>query len=95
MFDTPENELTKPYGVWMRAPLRKPTKLIGSRWLRDGSQVDQIRSKNSVEGDGVMVNQYPRNQEFVTMHGVNQGDNEDHNKVVGVNQASLKKIQSN
>lgn len=36
LFDTPEQELTKPYGVWMRAPLRRQTKLIGERWLRYG-----------------------------------------------------------
>lgn len=37
LFDNPDSEIVKPYGSWMRAPLRRPTKLIGARWLRDGN----------------------------------------------------------
>lgn len=37
LFEKPEDEIIKPYGVWMRAPLRRPTKLIGAKWLREGS----------------------------------------------------------
>lgn len=36
LFDKPENEIVRPYGSWMRAPLRKQTKLIGAKWLRTG-----------------------------------------------------------
>lgn len=35
LFDTPESEIVKPYGSWIRAPLRRQTKLIGARWLCD------------------------------------------------------------
>ncbi|KAM6586913.1 hypothetical protein CsatA_009518 [Cannabis sativa] len=34
LFDTPAHEITKPYGEWMRAPLRRRTKLIGAQWLQ-------------------------------------------------------------
>lgn len=37
LFDIPHNEIVNPCGVWMRAPLKKQSKLIGSRWLRDDS----------------------------------------------------------
>lgn len=37
IFDTPEQEITKPYGAWMRAPFKKQTNMIGARWLRDGN----------------------------------------------------------
>lgn len=37
LFDTPENEITRPFGTWMRAPLRKPARLIGAKWIRDGN----------------------------------------------------------
>lgn len=36
LFDTPETEIIKSYGAWMRAPFRKQTRLIGSKWLRNG-----------------------------------------------------------
>lgn len=49
MFDTPENEIIKPYGVWMRAPLRRQTKLIGAKWSRDGSE--EV-SRRNVTGEG-------------------------------------------
>lgn len=37
LFEKTEEEITKPYGVWMRAPLRRQTKLIGAKWLKEGS----------------------------------------------------------
>lgn len=36
LFEKPENEIVRPYGIWMRAPLRRQTKLIGAKWLRTG-----------------------------------------------------------
>lgn len=44
----PEKEIVKPYRVWMRTPLKKQTKLIGFRWLRDGSTDD---GRKTIEGD--------------------------------------------
>ncbi|WOH09154.1 hypothetical protein DCAR_0728609 [Daucus carota subsp. sativus] len=38
LFEVPEKEISRPYGVWMRAPLRRQTNLIGSKWLRNGSE---------------------------------------------------------
>lgn len=48
LFDVPEKEIVKSHGVWMRTPLKKQTKLIGSRWLRDGSTDD---GRKTVDGD--------------------------------------------
>uniref|UniRef100_A0A803PUY5 Zinc knuckle CX2CX4HX4C domain-containing protein n=1 Tax=Cannabis sativa TaxID=3483 RepID=A0A803PUY5_CANSA len=36
LFDTPTNEITKLYCEWMRAPLRRRTKLLGAQWMRTG-----------------------------------------------------------
>lgn len=44
LFDTPESEIVKPYGVWMRAPLRRQTKLTGAKWLRDDNEESSRRN---------------------------------------------------
>lgn len=51
MFDTPEAEIVKPYGAWMRAPFRKPVKQIGARWLRDGGTQVETKSTNQETGE--------------------------------------------
>lgn len=38
VFEVVENEITRSYGVWMRAPLRRQNNLIGSKWLRNGTE---------------------------------------------------------
>lgn len=48
LFDKPENEIVRPYGAWMRAPLRRQTKMIGAKWLRTGE--DEFTSE---KGTGV------------------------------------------
>lgn len=35
LFDTPEGDIVKPYGSWMRAPLRRQTRMVGEKWLRN------------------------------------------------------------
>lgn len=50
LFDTPENEIVKPYGTWMRASFHRQTKLIGAKWLRTGNEEDD-RNKQSELGD--------------------------------------------
>ncbi|XP_062089022.1 uncharacterized protein LOC133795584 [Humulus lupulus] len=47
-FDTPEDELVQPYGEWMRAPLRRQTKLIGAQWLRT-SISEELPSQSTAE----------------------------------------------
>lgn len=45
LFDTPINEIVRPYGVWMRAQPRRQSNLIGSKWLRnDGELVSESSS---------------------------------------------------
>lgn len=48
LFDTPENEITKPYGAWMRAPFRRQAKLIGAKWLRTGIEDDDRREQSEL-----------------------------------------------
>uniref|UniRef100_A0A803P5J8 DUF4283 domain-containing protein n=1 Tax=Cannabis sativa TaxID=3483 RepID=A0A803P5J8_CANSA len=36
LFDTPETDIAKPYGIFMKALYRKQSKLIGAQWLRSG-----------------------------------------------------------
>lgn len=38
LFEKPENEIVKPYGVWIRASWRRQAKLIVSKWLRNGDE---------------------------------------------------------
>lgn len=83
LFDTPTEEISKPYGPWMRAPLRRQTKMIGSKWLREFITDD----RNPVAGETWSTNEGmyhdPQNQEenmhegenygIVTTQGVNAG----------------------
>lgn len=38
LFVTPEHEILKPYGAWMRAPFKRQIKPIGAKWLRNGNE---------------------------------------------------------
>lgn len=80
LFDTPEEEIIKPYGAWMRAPIRRQTKLIGAQWLHDGNGNSD---RNTVPGElqqGVTVpKSSPQNQEAVRM-GVDNG--KDNNQII-------------
>ncbi|WOG87678.1 hypothetical protein DCAR_0206909 [Daucus carota subsp. sativus] len=49
LFDTPENEITRPYGAGMRAQLRRQNNLIGSKWLRNG---EEPNSESVASGSG-------------------------------------------
>ncbi|KAF4355830.1 hypothetical protein G4B88_025000 [Cannabis sativa] len=61
-FDQPLEQMVKPYGIGMKAQLKKKNYLIGAQWLRTGREEDGGvdggggGSKNSVDGGGVMVN---------------------------------------
>ncbi|KAK1390943.1 hypothetical protein POM88_019121 [Heracleum sosnowskyi] len=57
LFVVPENEITKPYGDWMRAPFKRQIKLIGAKWLRNGSEGG---SRSSGEGRMDGRNQDPQ-----------------------------------
>lgn len=71
LFDTSESDITKPYGVWMRAPFIKQTKLIEEKWLRHEVHDDDRNSGVSGEGSqgyggpaqpNQTGNQAPKNQ---------------------------------
>ncbi|KAL8104293.1 hypothetical protein AgCh_028496 [Apium graveolens] len=38
IFDTPLEEIEKPYGVWMRAEPRRRNHTMGAKWLRQGGK---------------------------------------------------------
>lgn len=38
LFEVSESEVTKPYGTWMRSPLRRSNMMFGSKWLRYGTE---------------------------------------------------------
>lgn len=38
IFDTPIENIEKPYGIWMKAEPRRRNSTIGSKWLRQGNQ---------------------------------------------------------
>lgn len=79
LFEKMENEISKPYGAWMRAPLKKQVKPIGAKWLRNGEvgnnsgTTSQSQDKQSREDDGNPdPNFTPTNTEAVE-NGANQG----------------------
>lgn len=41
LFDTPEQDIIKPYGAWLRAPFKRQVKPIGAKWLRNGGEESQ------------------------------------------------------
>lgn len=54
LFITPENEITKPYGAWMRAPLKRQVKPIGASdsetaWKISAMVQIQVKCKVSTE----------------------------------------------
>lgn len=64
IFDTPESELTRPYGAWMRAPFRRQMKMIGSKWLRNGE--DDVAGTDSVGSSSVSGEKFtPTNKEMM------------------------------
>lgn len=55
LFDSPDGEISKPYGAWMRAPLRRQPRLIGARWLRKGNGDGRNSSTEETwQGNGKM-----------------------------------------
>lgn len=62
LFDTLENEITRSDGAWMRAPLRRQTKIIGAKWLRNGrGEVDRSSGSEKSQGWNGEANFIPRN----------------------------------
>lgn len=51
LFDMQEGEISKTFGPWMRATLRRQIKMIGARWLRDGNE-DGRNSSTDEEWNG-------------------------------------------
>lgn len=80
LFDTPENEIVKPYGSWMRAPLRRQTKLIGEKWLRNG--VEEIGRNSSTVSSAsrstVQINSYNYGEKSVPEYQQNNKEGENH-----------------
>ncbi|KAF4357430.1 hypothetical protein F8388_011168 [Cannabis sativa] len=67
-FDTPAKMLIKPYGAWMRAQPRRRNNLVGSQWLRDGNETDEMfvgRFHGDRATDSVLLQQQPRREEGV------------------------------
>ncbi|KAK1372956.1 hypothetical protein POM88_029149 [Heracleum sosnowskyi] len=64
LFTTPEAEISKPYGDFMRAPFKRHVKPIGAKWLRNGTDVnrqDAFSGNSQVHTGGGGSNQDPRN----------------------------------
>lgn len=56
LFDTPTEQIEKPYGAWMRVEHRRKTHTIGSKWLRQGGVTVQSPAagsgSKSISGNG-------------------------------------------
>lgn len=99
LFEVPEKEIVKPYGSWMRAPFKKQTNLIGSRWLRDGSDdISDDSGWNTVASgvDGERKNESftPQNQGAVVT-AENQGQDRSQDRDTGANAEFLKQTNPN
>lgn len=55
LFEKSEEEIMKPYGSWMRAPLKRQVKPVGAKWLRNGEVGDSSETR--------FQDQYKRNEE--------------------------------
>ncbi|KAM6559477.1 hypothetical protein CsatA_028716 [Cannabis sativa] len=45
LYDTPADEIVKPYGLWMKAPNRRQNFLTASPWLRSGKTATQASNE--------------------------------------------------
>ncbi|KAL8088979.1 hypothetical protein AgCh_038659 [Apium graveolens] len=50
LFEKAENEIVKPFGAWMRAPLRKQVKPVGAKWLRTGEDGSSFMAGKQAQG---------------------------------------------
>lgn len=70
----------KPYGAWMRAPLKRQVKPIGAKWLRSGETGDSLDSTWQAQGNQKGEhndNQHPKctpQNKASVVHGENYGD---------------------
>lgn len=89
LFEVPENEITKPYGVWMRAPLRRPNMEIGSKWLRNGADDSSFKematsgaSGSNTKGSVMVEKSVPKNTGSDEA-GLKKGDSVNQNNAAG------------
>lgn len=59
LFHTPEAEIVKLYGSWMRAPFRNHVKPIGAKWLRNGASYGGRNSESQFQANSSNSNQDP------------------------------------
>lgn len=50
IFDTPLENIERPYGIWMKAEPRRRNHVIGSKWLRQGGQIPATSGMTEMEG---------------------------------------------
>ncbi|KAL8148377.1 hypothetical protein AgCh_005665 [Apium graveolens] len=78
LFETPEAEITKPYGHWMRSPPRKHVKPIRSKWLcnqmDEGGRSIKFQFQNGEGSSSHILHVTPPNQGSFTL-GEISGDN--------------------
>lgn len=74
LFDTPEAEIVKPYGAWMRAPFKKQVKPIGAKWLHTENGDEDMPATTTEFQNGSGSNQDPsfppQNQDAVGRGGI-------------------------
>lgn len=57
VFEVPANEITRPYGPWMKAMPRRQHYLGGSKWLRTGSSWQQSEKDRSMDVNGTVMDE--------------------------------------
>ncbi|KAL8099685.1 hypothetical protein AgCh_032086 [Apium graveolens] len=100
LFEIPESEIQRPFGAWMRAPLSRNIDLVGSKWLRNGTEkmvtrkgtpgtTVQAESKRTIE-TGKLV---PDFVEMMDSQLLQQGNMMHHNQEAGV-KSGISKIDN-
>ena len=69
LYDYPEGDIIKPYGQWMKAPIRRNNLNSGERWLRSGPpEMREAKDGNSMEPADVMkVDSFPHTKSGLTI----------------------------
>ncbi|KAF4372226.1 hypothetical protein F8388_002232 [Cannabis sativa] len=74
LFNTLTDKIVKPYGMFMKAPLRGQTKLIGAKWLRNGIDDSEFVNRSG------KCEQQPGSLSVVNGQNENNGEDYDINE---------------
>lgn len=66
IFDTPIEDIKKPYGSWMRAEPKRRNHTIGAKWLRQGGTIIVVDGEHGTMKSGIVVDRMDHGGKLVT-----------------------------